>query len=63
MVGKKDFSAVGKYGNIICEVSCWHRKITIGLLASSAQTLFRPGSLGTPQRFSSITLGAFELIL
>ena len=33
-----DFWAVGKCSDVVCEVSSWHKKITIGLLAASAGT-------------------------
>ena len=34
---------LGKCSNVVCEVSCWHKKIAIGLLASSAWTANKIG--------------------
>ena len=41
LIGKNnnnDFWAVVKGGSVVCEVSCWHKKMAIGLLAASART-------------------------
>ena len=35
---RKDFSAVGKCSNVVCKVTCWHKKITTRFLAASALT-------------------------
>ena len=53
-----DFWAVGKCSNIICKVSCWHKKITIELSGTIAGTANKmacklvrksPPNLSTPR--------------
>ena len=39
LIGKNYvFRAVGKCSNVVCEVSCWRKEITIGILATPART-------------------------
>ena len=33
-----EFGTVGKWSNVVCQVSCWHKKIAVGLLSAFDRT-------------------------